>query len=524
MIDRKSLLDHLKNTGIVLGEFAPGYLFNVLVDMREGVLQGGYLEYIAEEIWKNCKKYDFSVLVGTGYGALPLIIAVQLVAYRDGVYLKSLIARDERKERNRRRLVEGPRPKQNERALFVDDVMNHGSTLEKTKTSLLTEGINVEIVAAAVLYDFWTFTGSRGLEATGLPVFRMFTRHDFGFTREDSEIDSPFTELIWRSLKNNQWKRWYKTKPLIDGELVYYGTDRHEVFCHSIYDGNLLWSYDGLTSNRQKGLGCKFAIDHEYLYVTSYSGTVTKLNKKTGDLVWRVRLDRYIHSAPVLANTEILVVGTEGGIGISGAVKAISISSGKELWSVEQSEATPCTPYVLDDLVVCGSNDKNLYGIDLQSGGIRWVVQNIGEVKGQATSIGDVIVVMNEKGYLTAISKEGNTLWNRTAGLNSVHQHLQTNGKYVFSCNRSSVVAHDIDGNQIWFRQLRANPFWNLSYKDGELLVVTTNGHLRFLDVESGEILSGINMGSAVNCPADFTKEHVAVGTLSKGLYVYKRK
>ena len=157
---------------------------------------------------------------------------------------------------------------------------------------------------------------------------------------------------------------------------------------------------------------------------------------------------------------------------------------------------------------------------------MNWVVEGIGEIKGRANTIDDVIVVTTEDGKIYGISLTGDILWQKTCGTHSRHQFLQVHPihKLVYVTNSDGMlVAFNKYGNKIWIRRLRADGVWNLTLKGDELISITKQGHIDVVDPENGHKIRSEKLGYEVGCPCDFTKNHIAVNSISNGFYFYER-
>jgi outer membrane protein assembly factor BamB len=520
---------HLINRGLIFGEFAPGKRAKLMIDTREALLDGGFLSSVGVHLWNKIKKHSPEVLVGTGYGAVNVMLAIQIAAEQDGVNLKTLVNREVRKTRNRERLVEGPRPVAGSRAVYVDDLINTGTTIEKTKNALSEEGIIVEIVAVAVIFDFWKFNGSRRLEARGIPVERLFRRHDIGDTREDSDNPSLTNGIAWRHLAHNQWwNDWGKTAPKILGDFVYFGNDRHQLYCHDLHTGEIIWSYQGHKPLQDKGFGAAIEVVKGYVYISSYDGTLTKLDALTGEIAWKKHIDMFIHSVPCidLARNQ-LYIGTEGGIqNARGDIVCLDLDTGIRKWAHATKHVVPAAPNLIFDMVLCGSNDGNVYSLNPDTGQLMWMLEQIGEVKGKINYIDDTILISNQTGKLYGVDSQGKILWTRNSGTATHHQYLPVHRGLglVYIINRDGMVlAYSKQGDQVWARRLRADGLWNITLHGDELITLTVQGHLDRIDPATGIKLASEALGTRIRCPCDFDENYIAVHTVPKGFIVYRR-
>lgn len=523
----KKIKEHFINYGVILGEYSPGRSVRIMLDPRQALLTGGILTEVGEVMWEKIKKYNPTVIYGTGYGSINLLLATQIAAEKDGVNLKTLVSRKERKDTNMRRLIEGPRPKKHERAVFIDDNMNSGSSYRQTLEDLNGDNIELNTVAIALFYDFWTYKGSRRLELLGMPVERIFKRHDIGDTRID-EVPTLTKDVQWRSLSMNQWnKGWNNTSPLIVGDKVYFGNDKHEIFCHKIDSGDILWRYTGHNPTREKGLGVGITYSNGALYFGSYDGTVTKLNAATGVVLWKKHLDMFIHSIPCVDEESCqLYIGTEGGIqNKRGDIVSLDLFDGRTNWVVQTEDVVPASPILFNGKILCGSNDGNLYCIDRTTGKLIWKIFT-GVIKGRPNFIDNVIIVSTQSGKVHGLSEQGKFLWTRPAGKSTHHQYVAVNKSagLAYVVNQDGmVVAFDKNGKQVWLRRLRGSGFWNITSKNNELLIITVDGHACTLDPFTGEKIRSNWLNCKVRCACDFTIDYIAVNSASKGFYVFRR-
>jgi outer membrane protein assembly factor BamB len=525
---RDELRSKLISDAVILGEFAVNKANRIMFDTREALLEGKYLRLAGELMWDKIKSHNPTVIYGNGLASFPLLSSIQIAASNDGISIKTLLVRDKRKYRNRHRLIEGPRPNHDERAVFVDDLVNTGTTYKKCQDALIEESIQLQTVACCVLIDFYRFRGSRRLRLLGMPVECVFDRRELGDTRSDDTNPNVTNKLLWRNLTPNQWPEFkIKTAPKIIGNKVYYGNDRHEIYCHDIVTGDILWKFEGPKPYMKKGLGVEIVIDRENLIIISYDGAIYKMNRHTGQLVWKRHLDMYLHSVPHIDYNR-LYVATEGGINLArGDIVCLDNRTGNTIWRYEtKGGVIPCSPNLLHNMVICGSNNGNLYSLNPLTGQLNWVVEGIGEIKGRSNTIDDVIVVTTEDGKIYGISLTGDILWHKTFGTNSRHQFLQVHSihKLVYVTNSDGMlVAFNKYGNKIWIRRLRADGAWNLTLKGDELISITREGHIDVVDPETGHKIRSEKLGYEVGCPCDFTKNHIAVNSISNGFYFYER-
>lgn len=184
-------------------------------------------------------------------------------------------------------------------------------------------------------------------------------------------LDYESGEIVWEKTAHESMpntprhlKNTYASEtPVTDGERVYAYFGNAGLFVYDL-DGNLLWDqqWDQVKLRNGWGTAASPVIHQDVIYILNDNDDqsfLTALNKKTGDLIWRVdRDERSNWSTPYIweneLRTEIITAGTD-------QVRSYDLD-GKLLWSFTgmSSIAVP-TPFANDGLLyICSGyvNDK----------------------------------------------------------------------------------------------------------------------------------------------------------------------
>lgn len=515
---------HLVNKAIMPGDSIAGIKYPWFLETREALLDSGYLTLVAEMLWSKIKKYEPEVLFGRGFGATLLLISLQLQAEKENYPIKILMGREKRKDHNRQKLIEGPRVLDNARTVYIDDALNWGDSLRFAIAALKEEKYKLNIVAHACVFDFWRWRGSRRQEILGMPIERLYTRHDLGLTRIDPLVPV-CKDIKWRNLANNQWYQWHKCPPKIVGDKVYFANDKHQIFVHDLSSGKILWKWQGPKPKQEKGIVGELQIFEDKLYVSSYDGCLYCLNLHTGEKIWSIKLDWFLHSTPFInIEKREIYIATEGGLSNKrGDIVGLDLDTAAVKWRVPTNHVVPASPYLFENQIICGSNDNWIYSVT--DGILNWKT-NIGTFKGRANSIDEVIIATADSGKIFGLDRDGKILWKHSCGRMVRHQFLPVHKGLglVYILNEDGlVIAYDKHGNKIWMRQLRGTASWGLTLKDNELIAVTEAGYVAKLNPKTGEKIAVTKLGTRVHCPCDFNSEFIVFHTLSKGLMVYNR-
>lgn len=166
---------------------------------------------------------------------------------------------------------------------------------------------------------------------------------------------------------------WIRATPAYDGECLYVAGIRDVLVCLDAKSGKERWRVDFVNEFKAElpafGCVCSPLVDGDFIYIQA-GASVTKLDKKTGKVLWRSLKDAggmngSAFSSPVIATLagqrQLLVQGRE-------KLAGIDLTSGEVLWS----QIVPSfrgmnilTPTVVDDAIFTSSygNKSWLYKV-----------------------------------------------------------------------------------------------------------------------------------------------------------------
>ncbi len=200
-------------------------------------------------------------------------------------------------------------------------------------------------------------------------------------------------ELRW-SIALSDAEKGIHGSPAVSRSVVWIGTYSGYVHAVDRVGGTEIYRF---RPGRWVGSSPIYVPEHNALYVSHETwadgrpaGLVTRNDPRTGELVWTsARIDHYPHSSvAVEPNANILVVGAN-----DGRMRAYDSDTGALRWSraFEPGEGDDLptadiktTPAISPDrsLVVFGTWDHRVYGLDLRTGDLRWSVDTGGPMMG----------------------------------------------------------------------------------------------------------------------------------------------
>jgi outer membrane protein assembly factor BamB len=244
------------------------------------------------------------------------------------------------------------------------------------------------------------------------------------------------------------------------------------------------------------------AIEGETVFIGSTDGFVYALDRASGELRWKHKTGARVSSSPAVAGGRVFVASYDG------LIYALDAATGATAWSFKTggerrfagthlhgyepaAESMPdafdvwlSSPAVWRDLVVIGSGDGHVYGLDARSGQARWRFRT-GDVVHASPAIADGVVYIGSwDGVLYALeAASGAVVWKLQTGRDeNIH-------------------------NQVGFQG-------SASVSDGTVYVGCRDAHLYAVDARTGKIRwSYGTKGSWVSGSPAVAGGHVYFGT-----------
>src|SRR5690606_35318822 len=210
------------------------------------------------------------------------------------------------------------------------------------------------------------------------------------------------------------------------------------------------------------------AIDREFIFAASADGTVTAINRASGDVEWRERTDDMISGA-VGAGYGMVLYGTR-----EAEVVALEQISGRELWRSTVSSEVVSAPQSNGRIVALQTVDGKLVALDAATGAQRWIYETTIPaltLRGSSKPVfaGNTVLAGFANGMVAAINaNNGFLLWEERVAV--------PQGRYDIE----RVI--DVDGDLL----LAGNTLLASSYQ----------GNRMGLDVQSGRITCGLEASS----------------------------
>ena len=227
------------------------------------------------------------------------------------------------------------------------------------------------------------------------------------------------------------------------------------------------------------------AVDGDHLFAASADGRVIAMDRTNGNVLWKVSLDLPVSGA-VGAGYGLVVVGT-----LKGEVIALDTSSGEERWRAKVTSEVLSAPAVNSDLVVVQTQDDRLIALDASTGSQRWIYESppaVLTLRGTSSPVltNSLAIVALSTGKVVALdTQRGIPVWEQRVALPQGRSELER------------VV--DIDGN--------------LLLSGGTLYVVTYQGKVAGIDIDSGRLLWQRDASSYAGLAQGFGSVYVSLSS-----------
>lgn len=209
-------------------------------------------------------------------------------------------------------------------------------------------------------------------------------------------------------------------------------------------------------------------------------GVATSELPKTLDVRWEVDDEDGFITSPAIFDGQVYAGA------LSGTLRCVSLTDGSEIWTAsttaDESGFRPgfnSPPTVTEDSVYIGDEDGTFYAFNRNGGSLRWKKQTDDQIAGGATIVGEQILFGSHDGKLYCVSKAtGDEKW-----------FFLTDGPV--NC---SVALAEADGKLRTF-------------------VAGCDELLRVIDVESGEEVGSMPLGSPLIASPAIMGQYLYVGT-----------
>jgi outer membrane protein assembly factor BamB len=274
---------------------------------------------------------------------------------------------------------------------------------------------------------------------------------------------------------------------------VFFGADDGKMYAVHARSGREIWSVETGSEIRRPAV-----LKQDTLYVVNADNTVLAFDAENGEIVWRYRrapLEGFSSSG----YSDIAVAGSTLIAGFAdGTLVALDAVTGSVLWesdlAAEVVSATEegtlnlvdadATPVVIDQTVVAASVAGGMYGVDLETGTVRWTRPDIHRVTGLADANGLAYAARAGIGLTAVDPLTGRVQWSSRFGRGVLLDPLVYDDVLVISDTVDGLyVVSTADGRVLQRLDQRKGTFARPSTHAGYLLIMGNRGTLYALSI-----------------------------------------
>ena len=240
---------------------------------------------------------------------------------------------------------------------------------------------------------------------------------------------------------------------------------------------DVAWKTSSGSGTNGQYLRLQHDVAQGHVFAANYKGVVTGTDANTGKILWKKDLDQNISSG-IAASGNLAVVGT-----VSGAVIALNAQNGAVFWRAQAPSEVTATPAIAGNKVIVKTESGDVQALDSATGAIRWAYHsNPPELmlRGGSSPVvaGNRVLVGFSDGQLVSLNlNDGRMLWSRQVALP----------------HGASAVERLVD--------IGSEPL----VRDGVIYVVTYQGKLAALRLDSGNPIWQLDMSSNAGLAVDAT-------------------
>ena len=219
-------------------------------------------------------------------------------------------------------------------------------------------------------------------------------------------------------------------------------------------------------------------------------GHVWCLELGTGSLEWGFYVQTLARSRPLILQDRVYIGADDG------RLYCLRLSDGTLVWAYpppDQADREPILggPAISGDTLVCGSCERDAYGLDLATGALRWRMEFDGPVIAQVTTDAQRAYVAVESGLVICVSApDGKPIWQRTLPSLVREPVVVRAGRALLVTTDGSVRCVDAQtGQDLWSARLHGRPTTQAVADDERLYVGTSDRLVEALSLETGKMV-----------------------------------
>lgn len=300
---------------------------------------------------------------------------------------------------------------------------------------------------------------------------------------------------------------------VVDGEKVFVSSTDGKLYALSKKDGSRLWKF-----NARGALVGEPAVHGNTVVVVSRNNKVYALNRTNGRLKWKFRMRpelpvffsewRYFSASPVISNGKVYVGSGDGHL------YALDQRNGYLHWKFRTEGPIRATPLIAGNTIYQPSDDGFVYALNAETGQYSWKFETAGAqhhspdhgfdrkaIYTQPILVNDTLIIGSRDGNVYAIDTNTHTAkWNFSYGTTwAMSTAVQGDTVYVGWSTNNHFSAVDLNtGEEKWKFVAGAHNYATPLVGDYSVYFGSADGNLYQLDKTTGEKIWQYNIGKEI--------------------------
>jgi outer membrane protein assembly factor BamB len=240
--------------------------------------------------------------------------------------------------------------------------------------------------------------------------------------------------------------------------------------------------------------------------VGSTFGDLIALNPTTGAVIWKVRLNGEVLSAPAITE-KLIAIRT-----VDGKLHGLAPKDGQELWSTEQqvprlSLRGTASPVLTGDLVLSGFDNGKVEAVNVSDGSVAWEttispahgkteLERMDDVDATVRVSGSDVYAVGFQGRISMLALDtGQTWWSHDASSYRA-LGLDDNSIYVSTSDGEVIALRRRTGTEIWRQKALLHRRLSAAVEaDSAIVTADYRGYVHWLDKATGALAARASTG-----------------------------
>lgn len=320
--------------------------------------------------------------------------------------------------------------------------------------------------------------------------------------------------IIFKPTEENKKKYRGVTELPVSGWAEIYPASSNHNKLHKLIDYDnvikkekLLWDYEAKIQNVKS---TSYLVSDDIVYISLSQGSNFALDSKNGKEIWNRKIEDEVFDFELSDN--LVIIGTDKGI------YAIDKKTGDIKWFQYIGEINS-KPVIVDNIVIAGITNGDLYAFDIDSGTIEWQLKDINQETISEAHRNTICICSDNKCYCYDI-KNNEIVWEFiSAGKITNPPRFNGNTVYMGSWDGNLYAIDIFKGEIKW----TFNTGWGIettpAISDGIVFTGSTDNNFYALDEKNGELLWYYTCKSAIHSSPVVYGEYVFFGSDDGRLY-----